>query len=163
MHGCVQVQRLSTYLLAYNIIAGLDIGRNGGRPGTISAVHHPDGTPDAIFIYGVLGEFEEFELVDVHIRNISIVWGHPRRDWALVGVEPLRPLECDFAASTHLCNCAGCWLVGSITGDIIAVSVKDREDVSTAKGNAIRSRAEVWVDVDIPARIAAEKASQILT
>lgn len=77
---------LSTYLLTDNIVPGLDICRDGGRPSAICVVHHPNSAPYTVLIYGVLAELDKFDVVDINIRNVPLVRGHPRSDWPLVTV-----------------------------------------------------------------------------
>lgn len=77
---------LSTYLLTDNIVPGLDICRDGSRPSVICVVHHPNSAPYAVLIDSVLAELDKFDVVDINIRNVPLVRGHPRRDWPLVTV-----------------------------------------------------------------------------
>ena len=74
-----------------------------------------------------------------------------------MAVEPLGPVERDSAAGTDLGNCAGCWFVDSIAGNIIAIGAKDGEDESPTEGDAIRNGVELRVDIDIPAWVARER------
>ena len=70
-------------------------------------------------------------------------------------------MESDFATGAHLGYRAWNRLVDSVTGDITAIEVENREDISTSVGNATRSRADRRVDIDIPAWVAVEEKPRL--
>jgi hypothetical protein len=148
---------LPTYLLADNVRSGFDVRRYGRCPGAIGLVHHPDSAPYSISVLCILRKLKKFEFVNVHVRNVALVWGHPRRDWSLMAVEPLRPVECDCAPSTYFRNSTWDRLVDSVASNITAGRIKNRKDIATTKGNAIGRRGDLTINHDIPARVALKR------
>jgi hypothetical protein len=152
----------SAYLLADDIGAGLDIGRNASRPRAVRVVHHPNRAPDTVRVYGILGDLEEVELVDIHSLDASRVRGHPRRNWALVAVQPVRPVEGDVTAGTHLRNAARSRSMYSAAGHVGTVGRSHGANLAAAVGNSCRGWVYPCVDVDIPTRVAEEERREAL-
>ena len=78
----------SNELLAQNIIARLDISRNGDSDGHVSNIHHPHSTPGSVCVHYVFIDLEEGERIDIDAGNISVIRGHPGCDGTLMAVEP---------------------------------------------------------------------------
>jgi hypothetical protein len=124
-------------------------------------VNHLHGAPDTTVVR-LLRHLEELELVDVYVRHVALVRSHPRCDGALVGVEPLGPMESDLAAGAHLGDVARRRPVASVAGDVATGGIEDREDVSAAKGNAFRARGDLRVCYDVPAGVAIEESALVV-
>ncbi len=142
--------------MADDVLARLDVGRDGGRPSAVGLVHELRRAPDAVFIDGFLGEFDEFELVHVDSSDVALVWRHPGRDWSLVAVKPTGPVEGHAAAGASLGDETGGGLMNRVAGNVGAGAVEDRTSAASPVGNPGWSGGERRVDEDVIARVAVE-------
>jgi hypothetical protein len=76
------------YLISNNVIPRFYIRGNSRCPSGIGEIHDPNISPKPVFVDRLFCDLEELKLVDVYIRNASLVWSHPRGDWAFVTVKP---------------------------------------------------------------------------
>ena len=125
-----------THLLANNIIPGLDVRRDFGSPRPIPLIHHPNIRPNTLLINSILCKLNKLKLVDIDVRDIPLVRRHPRRDGALVAVQPVRPVERDVASRAHLGDSAGGGRVALAAGDVRARGVGYGAYVAAAEGDA---------------------------
>ena len=154
MHG--SDARLETYLLTNDVVSRFNVSRNLRRPRPVGVIHHPHIRPHAVLVNSVLGKLDKLQLVDLHVRNISFVRRHPRRNGTLVAVEPVRPVKGDVAAGANLGNVAGRGGMTGVARHGRTAAVRDGADITAAKGDSIGSRPDTGVETDIPSWVAAE-------
>lgn len=129
------MQSVGNYLVADDVSAGFDIRRNGSSPCVVGLVHHTNGAPDAVFVDGVFGNLEEFEVVDLDVGDVPVVGCHPCCDGAFVAVQPVRPVKSHVAPGAHLSDGARSRSGVMGAGHIWAAQVHDRTDVASTKGD----------------------------
>jgi hypothetical protein len=145
------------HLLPHDIGSRLNVGGDGGRPGPVRLIHHPNSSPNPVLVDGVLGKFDELEVVDLDVSHTARARGHPGGDWTLVAVEPLGPVEGDAAVRTNLGNGSRGRAMDKVAGNVGALKIVDRGNAAATKGDPGWGGRGEGVDGDIPPRVTTDR------
>jgi hypothetical protein len=127
-----------THLLPHDIGSWLNVSGDGGCPGPVRLIYHPNSSPNPVLVDGFLGKFDELEVVDLDVSHTARVRGHLGGDWTLVAVQLLGSVEGDAAARPNLGNGSRGRAVDKFASNVGALKIVDRGNAAATKGDSWR-------------------------